>query len=177
MLFDCFFLSRVSICWSFLRLKADLSSWESLYLIGLNPSRSKVWILTSHFYLVSLIPDGVLYRVILHLTNIKVYICILKKKVEKDFWHVGQILKDNHKLVTISIFGFLNMKKMQFLFFFYEKYAWNNFRIWPYATKYFFLFENALNFFKKNILKKTGYFNTGFIFYSVNIQPDIMQNW
>jgi len=25
---------------------------------------------------------------------------------------------DNHKPVTISIFGFLNMKKMQFLFFF-----------------------------------------------------------
>jgi hypothetical protein len=32
--------------------------------------------------------------------------------------------------------------------FFYEKYAWKNFRIWPYATKYFFLFfENALKFF------------------------------
>ena len=45
-----FFLSRVSIHWSFLRLKADLSSWESLYLIGLNPNLSKVWILASHFY-------------------------------------------------------------------------------------------------------------------------------
>ena len=45
-----FFLSWVSIRWSFLRLKADLSSWESLYLIGLNPNRSKVWILASHFY-------------------------------------------------------------------------------------------------------------------------------
>ena len=45
-----FFLSQVSICWFFLRLKADFSSWESLYLIGLNPNHSKVWILTSHFY-------------------------------------------------------------------------------------------------------------------------------
>jgi hypothetical protein len=37
----------------------------------------------------------------------------------------------------------------------------------------FFLFE----IFLKNISEKTGYFNTGFIFYNVNIQPDIMQNW
>jgi len=36
---------------------------------------------------------------------------------------------------------------MQILFF-YEKYAWKNFRIWPNATKYiFFLFENILKFF------------------------------
>jgi len=60
---------------------------------------------------------------------------------------------DNHKLVTISIFGFLNMKKMQFLFF-YEKYAWKNFRIWPYATKYFFLFENVLKFFIFEIFQR-----------------------
>jgi hypothetical protein len=45
-----FFLSRVSICWSFLRLKIDFSSWESLYLITLNPNRSKVWILASHLF-------------------------------------------------------------------------------------------------------------------------------
>jgi hypothetical protein len=45
-----FFLSRISIRWSFLRFKVDLSSWESLYLIGLNPNRFKVWILTSYFY-------------------------------------------------------------------------------------------------------------------------------
>jgi len=25
--------------------------------------------------------------------------------------------------------------------------------------------------------EKIGYFNTGFVFYNVNIQPDIMQNW
>jgi hypothetical protein len=28
-----------------------------------------------------------------------------------------------------------------------------------------------------NILEKNEYFNTEFIFYSVNIQPDIMKNW
>jgi hypothetical protein len=42
-------------------------------------------------------------------------------------------------------------------------------------------FENVLKFLfiflKKNISEKTGYFNTGFVFYSVNIQPDIMKNW
>jgi hypothetical protein len=38
-------------------------------------------------------------------------------------------------------------------------------------------FENVLKFFFWNISEKTGYFNTGFVFYSVNIQPDIMQNW
>jgi hypothetical protein len=31
------------------------------------------------------------------------------------------------------------------------------------------------NFFLWNISEKTGYFNTGFVFYSVNIQPDIMK--
>jgi len=41
---------------------------------------------------------------------------------------------------------------------------------------FFLLFGNVLNFFK-NISEKTGYFNTGFVFYSVNIQSDIMQNW
>jgi hypothetical protein len=48
------------------------------------------------------------------------------------------------------------MKKMQFLFiFFYEKYAWKIFRIWPYAIKYFFLFENVLIFFE-TFRKKPG---------------------
>jgi len=28
-----------------------------------------------------------------------------------------------------------------------------------------------------NISEKNGYFNTGFVFYSVNIQFDIMKNW
>jgi hypothetical protein len=45
-----FFLSRISIHWSFLRLKANFSSWESLYLIGLNPNYSKVWILALHLF-------------------------------------------------------------------------------------------------------------------------------
>jgi hypothetical protein len=40
-----FFLGRGSIRWSFLRFKADLPLWGSLYLIGLNPNHSKVWIL------------------------------------------------------------------------------------------------------------------------------------
>ena len=49
-----FFLSWVSIRWSFLRFKADLSSWESFYLIKLNSNRSKVWLLASHFYILYL---------------------------------------------------------------------------------------------------------------------------
>jgi len=62
-------------------------------------------------------------------------------------------------------------------FFLWKKYALEKFRIWPYATKYiFFIFWNK-DFFLWNISKKTLYFNTGFVFYSVNIQPDIMQNW
>jgi hypothetical protein len=47
---DWLFLDWISIYWSYLRLKADLSSWESLYLIGLNPNCSKVWILTSYLF-------------------------------------------------------------------------------------------------------------------------------
>jgi hypothetical protein len=35
----------------------------------------------------------------------------------------------------------------------------------------FFFFENVWN-----ISEKTGYFNTKFLFYSVNIQPNIIQN-
>jgi len=44
------FLGWVFICWYFLRFKANLSSWESLYLIGLNPNHSKVWILVSYLF-------------------------------------------------------------------------------------------------------------------------------
>jgi hypothetical protein len=61
-------------------------------------------------------------------------------------------------------------------FFFNEKYAWKNFRIWPYAWKIFYLFIYLFLMFS-NISEKKGYFNTGFVFYSVNIQPDIMKNW
>jgi len=38
---------------------------------------------------------------------------------------------------------------------------------------YIFLFL----FFFWNISEKNGCFNTGFVFYNVNIQSDIMQNW
>jgi len=43
--------------------------------------------------------------------------------------------------------------------------------------KVFEIFWKCFEFFFWNISEKTGYFNTGFVFYSVNIQPDIMQNW
>jgi hypothetical protein len=50
-----------------------------------------------------------------------------------------------------------------------------------HENKFFFLeqgnsFESFWDFFW-NISEKTGYFNIGFVFYNVNIQPDIMQNW
>jgi len=56
---------------------------------------------------------------------------------------------DDHKLVMISIFffKFQNMKKMQFLFCFFfvfflmKNMLEKNFRIWPYATKYFFFLK------------------------------------
>jgi hypothetical protein len=59
------------------------------------------------------------------------------------------------------------MRKMQFFFVFLWKYAWKSFRIWSYENKIFFWI----------FLEKTRCFNIEFIFYSVNIQPDIMQNW
>jgi hypothetical protein len=37
--------------------------------------------------------------------------------------------------------------------------------------------EKKLFFLKKNISEKTRYFNTGFLSYSVSIQPNIKQNW
>jgi hypothetical protein len=44
---------------------------------------------------------------------------------------------------------------------------------------FFFFLEREINLkvlnFFWNISEKTRYFNTGFIFYNVNIQPDIMQ--
>ena len=51
---------------------------------------------------------------------------------------------DNHKLVTISIFGLKKKHEKDaifYLFFLYEKCDWKNFRIWPYAMKYFFFFR------------------------------------
>jgi len=63
-------LKHDSIYWSHLRLKADLSSLRSLYLVRLNSNRSKTLILASHLlfilYFASLIPEGILYNVILY---------------------------------------------------------------------------------------------------------------
>jgi len=42
----------------------------------------------------------------------------------------------------------------------------------------FFLFENVLKFlFFLKYFGENQYFNIEFVFYSVNIQPDIMKNW
>ena len=43
--------------------------------------------------------------------------------------------------------------------------------------KYLRFFEFILKLKKKNISEKIRYFNTGFVSYSVSIQPNIMQNW
>jgi hypothetical protein len=56
---------------------------------------------------------------------------------------------DNHKLVMISIFYFLKHEKDAIFIFFYEKYVWKNFRIWPYAIKYFFFLKMFWIFLKK----------------------------
>jgi len=37
--------------------------------------------------------------------------------------------------------------------------------------------KNKLIYFFENISMKTRYFNTGFVSYSVSIQPNIKQNW
>jgi hypothetical protein len=39
-----------SVNWSCLRFKINLFSWESLYLIGLNPTNSKIQILALHLF-------------------------------------------------------------------------------------------------------------------------------
>jgi len=68
---------------------------------------------------------------------------------------------------------------MQFLYFFFMKNMLGKilgFDRMQQNIFFLFFFENVL-IFLKNILEKTGYFNTGVVFYSVNIQPDIMKNW
>jgi len=40
-----------------------------------------------------------------------------------------------------------------------------------------FSFFWIFKFFLRNVLEKIKYFNTGFIYYSVNIQLNIIQNW
>jgi hypothetical protein len=42
---------------------------------------------------------------------------------------------------------------------------------------YLRFFLNFVEIFLEKVLEETGYFNTGFVPYSVSIQSDIMQNW
>jgi hypothetical protein len=67
-----------------------------------------------------------------------------------------------------KILGFGRMLQKKIFFYVFENGNWFK-SFWDF-------FLNVLNLFFFNILEKTGYFNTGFVFYSVNIQPDIMQN-
>jgi len=72
------------------------------------------------------------------------------------------------------------MRKMQF---FYENMLGKVLRFGRMHKKiFFFKGEIILKaflyiYFVEIFLEKTKYFNTRFLFYSVNIQPDIMQNW
>jgi len=197
LLFDFFFLGRVSICCSYLRFKADLPPWENLYLIGLNPNCSKVWVLTSHFFFTPCIFNTWGYTLLYSFTPHKYWSLRLdpKKRLVKGFWLFGQILMDNHKPVMISILHFKTWEKCNFLIFFSWKYAWKHFRIWPYAWKqnmflfFFCLLKRKinlkvlrffLNFFKivfRNISEKAKYFNTRFVSYSVKIEPNIKKKW
>jgi len=93
---------------------------------------------------------------------------------------------DDHKLVTISIFGFAFLKHEKDAIF-YENMLGKHFRIWPYVwKKYFFCFflcflKREINLkvlrfflnFLRNILEKARYFNTEFVSYNVKIQPNI----
>ena len=95
----------------------------------------------------------------------------------KDFLYFGQILTNNHKLVMISIFFFVffkHEKDASFLFF-YENILGKllGFHC-MYENKIFFcFFKRKL---KKKVPEKTKYFNTKVLFYSANIQLDILQN-
>ena len=73
---------------------------------------------------------------------------------------------DNHKLVTISFF-FKKKNENDAIFVFYMKNM---------LGKILGFGRMQQNFFFEKYLGENQYFNTGFIFYSVNIQPDIMQN-
>jgi len=93
-----FFLSRVSIRWSFLRFKADLFSWESLYLNGLNPNRSKVWILarvkknSKHFQ--------TLER--LGLESLKGWTCMIQYGQQKYVWSQMWLSQKNFMFLNSS---------------------------------------------------------------------------
>ena len=79
---------------------------------------------------------------------------------------------DNHKLVTISIFDFFKHEKDAF----FMKNMLGKILGFGRMQQNIFSFLKMLWIFF-NISEKTGYINTRFVFYSVNIQPDIMQNW
>jgi hypothetical protein len=91
-----------------------------------------------------------------------------------NFWNFVQIIKDNHKFITMS---FLHDKKA---ILFLRKYTWITFRIWLYAWKQniFFVFlkwGNLLIFFGffLKFQRKPGIFNTKSICYSVSLQTDL----
>jgi hypothetical protein len=60
---------------------------------------------------------------------------------------------DDHKLVMISIFGFLKCEKDAN---FFENMLGKFFRTWPYAIKYFFLFFLLFPFFFEIFQRKPG---------------------
>jgi len=78
---------------------------------------------------------------------------------------------DDHKLIMISIFGFFKTwKRCIFLMKNMLGKILEFGRMHEKSFIYLFLMFS-------NISEKNGYFNTGFVFYSVNIQFDIMKNW
>jgi hypothetical protein len=74
------------------------------------------------------------------------------------------------------------------LSYFFRKYVWKTFRIYPYAQgQHIFcvfgkrkliliFFENFWIFFKENIWRKSSIFNTRHVSYSISLQPNIMKN-
>jgi len=69
------------------------------------------------------------------------------------------------------------MKTMQFLFFLMKNMLGKNLEFSLMQQNIFLKKCFEFLFFFSNISEKTRYFNIGFVFYSVNIQPNIMQNW
>jgi hypothetical protein len=73
---------------------------------------------------------------------------------------------DDHKPVMISISIFKTWERCKF-FFFKKKICLENFLGFGRMHEILLLLFSGEN----------RVFNTGFVFYNVNIQPDIMQNW
>ena len=65
---------------------------------------------------------------------------------------------------------------MQFLFFFFIKNMLAKILEFGRMQQNIFSFWKCFEFFFEIFRKKTGYLNTEFVFYNVNIQPNIMQN-